>query len=111
MLSTGTWTDDDRIEKFIDMVIERETWYAERVGRRPMTSRQEVLDYLATGKEINYDSDWYAKIRDADALVARPAPVIEYKRCDCGHTIPVAEVMTSSSGASCPDCYDRMSNP
>ena len=31
------------------------------------------------------------------------------EKCSCGHTVPVLEVMSTSSGTSCPDCYDRMS--
>ena len=41
------------------------------------------------------------------------APVVErvvaMKKCSCGHTVPVALVMSASMGSSCPDCYDRMS--
>jgi len=29
--------------------------------------------------------------------------------CDCGCTVPRAQVMNSSTGMCCPDCYDRMS--
>lgn len=36
----------------------------------------------------------------------KPQPVAE-KLCDCGHY--TAHPMTTSSGTSCPDCYDRMS--
>lgn len=31
-------------------------------------------------------------------------------RCDCGHTVPPAQVLNASLGTSCPDCYDRMSD-
>jgi hypothetical protein len=30
-------------------------------------------------------------------------------KCDCGHTVPRSWVMSSSTGTSCPECYDRMS--
>ena len=29
--------------------------------------------------------------------------------CSCGHEVPASLVMYTSSGTSCPDCYDRMS--
>ena len=39
----------------------------------------------------------------------RMAPRVRLVRCDCGHTIPSAWVMSTSSGTSCDRCYDRMS--
>jgi len=30
-------------------------------------------------------------------------------RCDCGHHVPQGQRMMTSTGTSCPDCYDRMS--
>ena len=36
----------------------------------------------------------------------KPAKMI---RCDCGHSVPQAQVMSASLGTACPDCYDRMS--
>ncbi len=65
-LSSGKWideTDEESINQFLDMVLKRETWYAERKGREPMTTRQQVIDFLSSGKTINYDSDWYAALR------------------------------------------------
>ena len=103
MLGNGAWVDDDR-PMFVERVIER------AIGREPMTTRQQVLDYLATGKEIHYDNDWYALIRDADAQPVRtPAPVVQMVRAACGHTVARGEVMSASLGSSCEDCYDRMS--
>ena len=34
---------------------------------------------------------------------------LEMVRCDCGHVIPAGVVMNTSTGTSCPDCYDRRS--
>ena len=31
-------------------------------------------------------------------------------KCDCGHSAADSQVMSTSSGTSCPDCYDRMSS-
>lgn len=98
---------------FVSMALERETWYAPRVNREPMTTQEQVLDYLRNGKTIRYDNDWYAEIRDGETYErllaehkARQKPIAE-KLCDCGHYS--AHPMTTSSGSSCPDCYDRMS--
>ena len=109
-------TDETRINHFLDMVLERETWYAERVHRQPMTTRGEVLAYLATGQEIRYDNDWYASIRDGEVYErlmaereARRQPV-KMVKCSCGHTVPQGQVMMASLGTACPDCYDRLSN-
>ena len=30
--------------------------------------------------------------------------------CDCGHDVPEAMVMSASTGTSCEECYDRMSD-
>ena len=109
-LSNGMWHDDDRIDEFVDGALAREAWFAPRIKREPMTTRQQVLDYLATGKALRHDDDWYAEIRDADAQVAptqKPAP--KMVRCACGHTVEANLVMNASRGTSCPDCYDRMS--
>jgi len=115
----GKWTDEDRIDQFVDRVLERETWYASRIGREPMTTRQQVLDFLATGETMDYDDDWYAQIRDADAPpsatpVQTAASAAKHSAkmisCDCGHKISQNLVMSASLGTSCPDCYDRMSD-
>ena len=108
-LSNGSWVDEDRIEMFTAMVLEREPWFAPRVNREPMTTHEQVMTYLRSGKTINYESDWYAEIRDADAMPKRrrPAPPVE-TLCACGHYS--AHPMRASRGTSCPDCYDRMSD-
>jgi hypothetical protein len=31
-----------------------------------------------------------------------------YVKCDCGHSVAPALVMSASMGSSCPGCYDRM---
>lgn len=44
---------------------------------------------------------------EAAKISARTTPKREYKLCDCGHYS--AWPMSTSSGSSCPDCYDDMS--
>lgn len=114
-LSNGSWIDidEEREDYFIALVLERDPWYAPRVNRAPMTTPDEVRQYLATGKTISYDSDWYAKIRDGKAAKSAAlkrkltqTPVAE-KLCDCGHTS--AHPMNTARGTACPACYDEMS--
>ena len=110
MLCNGNWIDDDRIDLFCDMVLEREPWVSKNEDREPMTTKQQILDFLATGKNIRYDSDWYANIRDADAIVKKVVKPVEMVMCYCGHETPRNLRMSTSLGTSCPDCYDRMSD-
>jgi len=35
---------------------------------------------------------------------------VELVRCSCGHSVLAIQVMSTSRGTSCPDCYDRMSD-
>lgn len=111
MLENGRWVDveADRVDAFFQMVLERESRYAPRVNREPMTTPTQVVEYLQTGKTINYDSDWYAHIRDGESVPQRtkPQPPAE-KLCDCGHYS--SHPMNTSRGTSCPACYDRMSD-
>lgn len=121
-LSNGSWIDEDRPELFLDKVLARESWYARRVNRQPMTTHQEVLDHLATGQTIHFDDDWYASVRDGDVFAQRleaarrkrdsdPNYYKDGRLLDCGHVIyHSSHAMSSSRGSSCTDCYDRMSD-
>jgi len=42
---------------------------------------------------------------EPQVVIAAP----EMVRCNCGHSVARSDMMTTSSGTSCPDCYDRMS--
>lgn len=42
---------------------------------------------------------------EAERLQPSPRPDV---KCDCGHWCPRGLVMSTSTGTSCPDCYDRM---
>jgi hypothetical protein len=108
-LSNGTmWTDEDeedRVNSFLDRALQFENFTARRQKREPATTREEALAALAAGYKLQYDTDWYAYIRDVDA----PKP--EYKKpamvkCDCGHAVFESLVMHGTHGTCCPDCYD-----
>ncbi len=110
MLSNGAWVPASplQLDTMFARILERETWFAPRQHREPMTTWQQVLQYLATGKELHHDDDWYAVLR----LEPAPLPEIQKRlvRCDCGHTCASTLVMSASLGSACPECYDRMSD-
>lgn len=113
MDSTGKWQDidEEKIDRYINQILDRETWLAERRNRQPMTTKEEVFQALADGQKLTYDDFWYAEIRGVD--VEAPVAIeqtVEFVKCDCGHTVPAAQVMYASRGTSCPDCYDDWSN-
>lgn len=68
----------------------------------------ETASGLGIGRIADVDpvSEMLAEIAAAN-INACTAPKREYKLCDCGHYS--AWPMSTSSGSSCPDCYDRMS--
>jgi len=108
MVGARQWVDDTRIEFFIDKAVERKTWLAPRENRQPRTY-QDVIDLMSAGVLIRYDNEWYAYIRDADAVKHVVPKQVLMVCCDCGHTVPQAQAMNASLGTACPDCYDRMS--
>ena len=107
-LSNGSWIDidDEKVDFYIGRVLEKEA--ASAAYRPVMTSRDEVVAKLATGKTVEFDTDWYDELRDADAI--KPRAPIALVHCDCGHDVPRMQVMSASRGTSCPECYDRMSD-
>jgi hypothetical protein len=67
-----------------------------------------VTAALEAGQTVKKSADWYANIRFEP--IAKPIEKsIELKKCSCGHTVPKQSAMSTSTGSSCPDCYDRMS--
>jgi hypothetical protein len=67
----------------------------------------------ADGK-IRYVDNWLTKTeQEYNEIIAKrnaPKTVIKMIKCACGHTVPMSQVMSSTRGACCPDCYDRMSD-
>lgn len=50
------------------------------------------------------------KVKEVKAVEKEVVEVVEKTvLCSCGHEVPASLVMYSSSGTTCPDCYDRMS--
>ena len=81
----------------------------------------DVVRHLEQGVTLRYGTDWYEEIRCGEAhKQALDALDAEKKRdpnysavgwvLDCGCAVHWRNhMMSSSSGSSCPDCYDRMS--
>ena len=99
---------DEKEDLYINDILKREIWFAPRVGREPLTTKEEVLEYLKTGATLHYDNDWYAVLIMDIPKTLKETPEVKLVKCDCGHTIPASSVMSTSRGTSCPDCYDKM---
>ena len=116
MLSNGSWKDEvkpDRVTMFINRAVEVEQWLAPIQKREPRTE-QGIKDALTAGEIIKTGTDWYDRLRDADAQ-AKPKPrKNDYPNgrvLDCGCTVYNAhKVMSASQGSSCANCYDQMSD-
>jgi len=109
-LSNGMWMDlDERLfANRVRDILKFDAWYAPRIGREPLTSREQIEATLIAGDELHYGLDWYAIVRaKPESRPSRPEP--EMVRCDCGHLCERGLVMSTSTGTSCPECYDEMS--
>jgi hypothetical protein len=81
------------------------------------TATEQDVDRLSYGiKFMEPSTDyrrWIGRKARLLSLLNPPAPrvvePVEMVRCSCGHTVPRIQVMSTSFGTSCPDCYDRMS--
>jgi hypothetical protein len=51
----------------------------------------------------------YNDLENGVTVKTAAVPEIQVE-CSCGHTVSKINVMTTSAGTSCPDCYDRMSD-
>ena len=116
MRSNGSWRDEDepeRIAMFVGLAVAVEQWLAPKQKREPRTE-QDIRETLATGEIIKTGTDWYDRLRDADALPKPKPRKNDYpsgRVLDCGCTVyNQIEVMNASMGSSCADCYDRMSD-
>jgi hypothetical protein len=108
-LGNGNWVDKGELsDAVVAKIIAKDGWFARRDKREPMTTREQVEAMLATGKELRYADDWYANVRAVPAPI--PATAHKMTHCDCGHECESYLVMSASTGSSCPDCYDRMSD-
>jgi RNase P/RNase MRP subunit p29 len=91
-----------------------ETFELAVTGAMQMNSmtREQVIAALAAGQALNWckSSNFYYDHSMGQILRKRTAKPVEMVHCDCGHSVERGLVMTTSQGASCPDCYDRMSD-
>ena len=67
-----------------------------------------VTDYTPERQERLEQLRRRLKVVEATKAKPKPRPV-KMVECDCGCTVPASVVMSTSTGTSCPECYDRMS--
>ena len=68
----------------------------------------EITARLERGEQVYFSTYWSDMIRYKPEPVAVVEPVMVL--CACGHTCEKSQVMTTSRGSSCFDCYNRMSD-
>lgn len=121
-LCNGTWADcNERTEEFLARCEKFNGVSADGKivpifrATRPLT-RNEIFATLLTGQSLRNDSaDWYSNCRSGSAYESKLAaqreaiPPQKLIKCNCGHTIPEFQILNTSTGNSCLDCYDRMS--
>jgi len=71
-----------------------------------------AIEYYSPRGTVEFSA--YQRLYSAwTELQQKPVPVVAaapvMKKCSCGHVVDAHLVMSTSSGTSCPDCYDRMS--
>lgn len=95
--------EPNHTDYFINMAIEfQETTREQLIVRMAHPTRDEFID------GFRYGSEWYQKLRDADAQDPRNPTPADMVRCDCGHTVERVHAMSASMGTACPACYARM---
>ena len=109
------WFDaSNREDYFIAKAVAHTAALAAR-GRGEALSANDIRAHLHTGRIVSIGPEWDSCIRslaviETQPLSAPPAPDVVMVYCNCGHTVPVASVLSASLGTSCPDCYDRLSD-
>ena len=84
----------------------------QKAASRNGQSVEQIKADLLVGQKIAWcDSPNHAYDHGTGYIrTKRNAKPVQLVKCSCGHSVPLARVMSSSMGTSCPDCYDRMSN-
>ena len=105
-LSNGNWMNcGDRAAEFL---ANAECFISNHPNKSALLGKYATAqERLGAGKNVCTGTDWYDEIRYEPA--PRPEPKIELVKCSCGHSVSRVSVMCASTGTSCPDCYDRMS--
>jgi len=75
-------------------------------------TREQIVSILESGRSVKWckSPNYYYDHSYGIIGRKRSAPPVVMVRCDCGHSVPQAQQMSSSLGTSCSDCYDRMSS-
>lgn len=92
---------------------EETLWDAiEKAAERGNRSTDSVVDALLNGFSVAWcDSPNYYYDHAVGHIRRKKQNVtVALVKCDCGHSVPSAQVMSASRGTSCFDCYEKMSN-
>lgn len=81
-------------------------------AQRNNKPEDEIMQLLASGKSVAWCDSPNHYYDHGTGIIRRKrnAPPVQLVKCACGHSVPAAQVMSASMGASCMDCYDRMSD-
>lgn len=102
----GDWRDaGEKTEQLIKRAENYTNNHPNKIGI--LAGFETIIDKLNSGKSVHIGTDWDDMIR-YKPIPREPTPV-EMVKCYCGHTVPKIQVMSTSTGNACPDCYDRMS--
>ena len=80
-------------------------------AKRKNVTEERIIEMLQNGVKVAWcdsPNHYYDHGTGYTRSKRTPQPV-KLVRCDCGHSVPSVQVMSTSQGTSCPDCYDRMS--
>jgi hypothetical protein len=101
----------DEIESAIVQAIALEQW-DKTTNTMKNRTREEITNALNAGREISFAPTanyYYTHDMKRIRIQPEPIPAPVMVKCSCGHSVPRGSVMSASTGTSCPDCYDRMS--
>jgi hypothetical protein len=82
-----------------------------KAAERNNKSEGEIVELLLAGENIGWCDSPNHYYDHSTGIIRRKRTVapVALVKCDCGHSVPRAQVMSASLGSSCFDCYDRMS--
>lgn len=81
-------------------------------AQRNKKSSDEIIQVLSTGRSVEWCDSPNHFYDHSVGIIRRKHNIksVQLVDCACGHSVPAAQVISTSSGTSCPNCYDKMSN-
>lgn len=76
------------------------------------TTVTEIERRLEAGQRVPYQQSPNYAYDHSEGCIRRKKVSVQSPliACDCGHSVPQAQVMRASLGTTCPDCYDAWSD-